>query len=85
MRMCSITPYFILNNVCAVTSMSSLDYLIGNFGLIPCDIPYIYVGATVSDFTKLASGKQVQTVNIILVCIGLVITLVVVSLVTFYA
>lgn len=84
MRMCSITPYFILNNICAVSNMSYKDYFIGNWGMLPCDIPVIYLGASVSDIAKLEDNKMSAS-NYILMAIGAIIIVVVISLVTYYA
>ena len=73
-----------ITSICAVSEMKFLDFLIGNLGLAISDIPLIYTGATISDFTKLKSGTTTP-LNWVFIGIGFIIVIVIIGLVTYYA
>ena len=51
-RLCHIAPQYLITNICAVSSMKSIDFFIGNLAMAPMDIPLIIIAASVSDFAK---------------------------------
>ena len=85
MRICSMTPYWVLNCICGITNMSVLDYMIGNIPTFIADIPYIYVWASISDVSKLSSSNPLGYWYYVLLAVGLVIIIIVVILITIFA
>ena len=67
--------------------MKGLDYFIGNWGMIITDIPYVYIGASVSDLSKVDSTDNTSSKKLqwILMIVGSVVLIGVIGLVTFYA
>uniref|UniRef100_A0A7S3J0W2 VTT domain-containing protein n=1 Tax=Euplotes harpa TaxID=151035 RepID=A0A7S3J0W2_9SPIT len=85
MRICAITPYFILNNICAVTKMSTVDYIIGNLPIIVADVPYIWVCASISDVSKVTDSNPLGVWYYVLLAVGLMIILIVIVLIYIFA
>lgn len=71
--------------LCAVSNMRFIDFLIGNIGLLPCDIPVIYVGASMNDLSQVGSGTSTNPINLVVMGVGLVVVIIVIGLVSFYA
>lgn len=69
--------------LCAVSNMRFIDFLIGNLGMLPCDIPVIYIGASMNDLSQ--AGTTTNPINLVVMGVGLVIVIVVIGLVSFYA
>jgi len=62
-----------------------LNYMIGNIGLLPCDLPVIYLGASMKDIAEVGSGGSFKPINIIIMAVGLVVVVIIVGLISFYA
>ena len=58
LRLCSLTPYYVFNYVCGVTTMSSKDYIIGNTSIILSNAPFIYVCASLNDISKVEDSSD---------------------------
>jgi len=58
--------------------------MIGNIGLLPCDIPIIYIGASMKDLSETGSGSF-KPINIIIMAVGLVVVILIIGLISFYA
>ena len=72
--------------LCAVSQMSFCNYMIGNIGLLPCDIPVIYIGASMKDISQVGQGgSSLKPVNIIIMAVGLVVVIIIIGLISFYA
>jgi hypothetical protein len=85
MRMCTVAPQSVLTNLCAVSHMTSLDYFIGNWGMLPCDLPVIYLGASVSDIAKLKNGTPMGPLQWAMMIIGAILVVVIVGVISYYA
>ncbi len=85
-RMISILPQHMLTNLCGVSDMSFKNYLAGQFGMLICDVPTIYAGASMS---SLAGGSNddegTNWVNTIAMIFGFVMVIVVIGIITYYA
>ena len=72
MRICSLTPYWVLNCICGITDMSTCDYMIGTLPTFIADVPYIYVCASISDVSKISSSNPLGAWYYVLLAIGFV-------------
>jgi Na+-transporting methylmalonyl-CoA/oxaloacetate decarboxylase gamma subunit len=70
--------------LCSVSDMKFCDYLIGNIGLIPCDIPVVYIGASMNDLSQ-AGDSEVNPINLIVMGVGLVVVILIIGIISFYA
>ena len=66
--------------------MTSLDYVIGNLGIIISDAPYIYVWASISDISKVNNANQQLGVwYYVIIGISIVIVIIVIIMIYFFA
>ena len=49
LRLCPIIPFTILNFILGTSSIKVKDYFIGQFGILPALIAYVFIGTTLSD------------------------------------
>ena len=76
-RLCYVTPYSVLNYMCAVSNMTSLNYFIGNLFMLPCIVPTIYVGSSISNATEVENTSSLGFVKwIIMVVAGVILVIV---------
>lgn len=85
LRICSITPYFILNCIWGITDMSTIDFIIGSLPILIADVPYIYVCASISDVSQATSSNPLGNWYYLLLSVGLVIIVAVVVLIYIFA
>lgn len=74
LRLCPLIPFNVFNYVMGVTSVSVKDYAIGGFGMIPGTIVYVFVGTTIGNISKAASGDfEGGTITLVLLIVGTVL------------
>jgi len=84
-RLCYATPYNALNYMCAVSNMTSLNYFIGNLFMLPCIVPTIYVGSSISSATEVENTSSLGFVKWILMGIAGVILVIVFAGIVWYS
>ncbi len=85
-RMISIMPQHILTMLCGISHMTTKDYLIGQLGMMVCDMPTIYLGASMSSLAKAGSGtSDFGPLNWIALIGGGILVVVVIVIITVYA
>ena len=57
LRLCPLVPYNAFNYIMGITSVSLFAYAVGNFGMLPATIVYVFIGTTVGSLTDLATGN----------------------------
>ena len=71
LRLCPLIPFNMLNYLMGSTGITFKDYAIGNLGMIPGVIVYVFIGTTISDLADAAAGKNDQgTLVLVLFVIG---------------
>ena len=58
LRLCPAIPFNILNYLMGTTGITLKHYVIGNFGMIPGTLVYVFIGTTISDIASVASGTK---------------------------
>ena len=56
LRLCPLIPYNAFNYIMGVTSVTFKSYALGGIGMIPGTIVYVFVGTTIGNISKAASG-----------------------------
>ena len=78
LRLCPLIPYNMLNYLMGITDISFKDYMIGNLGMLPGCIVYVFIGTTLSSITSDSSkGNKALTLTLFIVgsilgCAGIV-------------
>ena len=84
--MISIMPQHILTMLCGISHMKTKDYLIGQLGMLVCDIPTIYLGGSMSSLARAGSGTSgFGPLNWIALIAGGILVIVVIVIITIYA
>lgn len=82
LRMSPIIPYNIMNYLLGVTSTSVKDYLIGLSGFIPLVICYIFMGATIDDFTNYTLSKNNKAMELIILITSILMSIICILIIT---
>lgn len=82
LRMSPIIPYNIMNYLLGVTSTSMTDYLIGLSGFIPLVICYIFMGATIDDFTNYTLSKNNKVMELMILIISIIMSIICILIIT---
>jgi uncharacterized membrane protein YdjX (TVP38/TMEM64 family) len=69
LRMSILVPYNFSNYVFGGSAVKFKDFLIGNFGLMPLVIFYVYIGSTMSNIEDALSGNLKFSTTEIVVCV----------------
>lgn len=69
LRMSLLVPYNFSNYVFGGSAVKLKDFLIGNFGLIPLVVFYVYLGSTMSNIEDAMSGNLTFSTTEIVVCV----------------
>ena len=80
LRLCPLIPFNAMNYLMGITSIQTRHYIIGNTGMIPGTLTYVFIGTTISDIADAVQGKNDQgtlifvllIVGSILACIGII-------------
>jgi uncharacterized membrane protein YdjX (TVP38/TMEM64 family) len=71
LRLCPVLPFNALNYMMGITSVKTMDYIIGCVGMIPGTLVYVFIGTTISDIADTAKGKSENgTVILVFVIVG---------------
>ena len=74
LRLCPLIPFNAFNYVMGITSVTFKAYVIGGFGMIPGTIVYVFVGTTIGNISKAASGDfEGGTVTLVALIVGTVL------------
>lgn len=82
LRMSPITPFFLLNYVAGVTTVTLTNYVLSIFCILPGAVLYVFVGASARSLTDSSENK---TVTIIAVTFGVVFGVLGIALTSHYA
>lgn len=91
LRLSPAIPFNVLNYLMGTTSVSLRHYSLALFGILPGTIAYCFIGSTFSSLSQVMGGDNDEqstsqrTVRIAVLVVGIVATILVVALVTFYA
>jgi len=80
----------VLNYLLGITSLSLTNYIIACIGFIPGTAAFAFIGSTVGSLTDVTNkqaqnGGSSKTVRLVILIIGIIASILVVVLVTFYA
>ncbi len=86
-RLSPIIPYGLLNYTFGITTVRVRDYLLASWiGMLPGTLLYVYAGTAAANLTEVISGHTpVGEPGDILLWVGLVATITVIALVTYFA
>ena len=71
LRLCPLIPFNAMNYLMGITSIQIRHYIIGNFGMIPGTLTFVFIGTTISDIADAVQGKNDQgTLILVLVIVG---------------
>ena len=74
LRLCPLIPFNAFNYIMGVTSVKFKDYALGGLGMIPGTIVYVFVGTTIGNISKAASGDfEGGTVTLVLLIVGTIL------------
>jgi uncharacterized membrane protein YdjX (TVP38/TMEM64 family) len=84
LRLSPVFPFNVLNYALGLTKVRFSDFLIASIGMLPGTLLYVYAGRVIGDVARVASGTRVPkgAGYYLLLGIGLIATIVVVTLVT---
>ena len=84
LRLSPLFPFSLLNYALGLTRVTFADYVIGNVGMLPGTVLYVYYGRLVGDVAALAGGVQApkDAGYYAVLILGLVATVVVTTIVT---
>jgi len=61
LRLSPVFPFNLLNYALGLTRVSLKDYVLGNFGMIPGTIMYVYLGSLVGNLATLGTGQATES------------------------
>ena len=73
LRLCPLIPFNALNYMMGLTDIQVTHYILGNVGMIPGTIVYVFVGTTISSIAEAASGTNKSTAALVLLIVGSVL------------
>ena len=83
LRLSPVIPFSVINVVMAVTSISVIDFVVGNFGMLPVTVLYAYYGAAAGALVAAHGAEHPRDAAYwTLLVVGLVATVAVTTLVT---
>lgn len=60
LRLCPLIPFNAFNYLCGVTKITVKHFTIGNLGMIPGSLAYVFIGTTISSISDAAQGKGTE-------------------------
>lgn len=87
LRLSPVIPFNLLNYALGITNIGLIEYgFFSWLGMIPATIVYCYIGTTLSDIVVIVNGEyEGGPATLILFIVGLIATVVVVILITYFA
>ena len=74
LRLCPLVPFNAFNYIMGVTSVPFKAYAIAGVGMIPGTAVYVFVGTTIGNISKAASGEfEGGTATLVLLIVGTVL------------
>ena len=61
LRLCPLIPFDMLNYLMGISGITITHYCIGNLGMIPGTIAYVFIGTTISDIADASNGSSDQS------------------------
>ena len=86
-RLSPVIPFGLLNYAYGITTVCARDYLIASWiGMLPGTLLYVYAGTAAANLTAIISGRaQIGQEGNILLWVGLVATITLIGLLTYFA
>lgn len=76
LRLCPLIPFNAFNYVIGLTPIRVKDYIVGNFGMVPGTLVFVFIGTTISTIADAVAGNYSQgTPGLILLIVGTLLAL----------
>jgi len=85
LRLSPIIPFNAINYILGLTSVTSFQYIVSLIGILPGSVVYVFVGSSASTIAESAnSGGGNKVLSIVSIVVGVVLSIVVISITSYY-
>jgi len=84
LRLSPIIPFNAINYILGLTSVTSFQYIVSLIGILPGSAVYVFVGSSASSIAESANSGGNKALSIVSIVVGVVLSIVVISITSYY-